>query len=95
MITRHGNYSSSFARFPPNLALARHARQGSARRLCLRILRSRLAHAVGAKAAGEERVVTVAFWERAVFVSSGDGPQVSFQVGVVGPDYVDPHGGVD
>ena len=88
MITRHGNCSSSFARFPPDLALARHARQGSARRLCLRILRSRLAHAVGWEAAGEERVVTVALWERAVFVSSGDGPQVSFQVGVVGPDYV-------
>ena len=30
----------------------------------------------------------MALWERAVFVSSGDGPQVSFQVGVVGADYV-------
>jgi len=42
----------------------------------------------GWEEAGEERVVTVALWERAVFVSSGDGPQVRFQVGVVGPDYV-------
>ncbi len=42
----------------------------------------------GWEAAGEERVVTVALWERAVFVSGGDGPQVRFQVGVVGADYV-------